>query len=397
VTKFFLGTHMPHWLGLTKATLFVSDRRLRRYKTLPKAQGELAVDSGGFTELRDHGRWATTTAEAYIDRVRRYRDQIGGLAWAAQMDWMCEPAIIHGGRIAGQTFVGTGLTIGEHQHRTVANLHNLRTLASADDVRIAPVLQGWAVDDYLRCAELFISSGIDLSTEPVVGIGSVCRRQGTKEAAEIIAAVTAAIPGIQLHGFGVKVSGLRDYGSTLASADSLAWSYAARRSPALPGCSHTTCANCPRYAFQWRHRVLAALAGNLTHTPPQEGRRMAATQVHSTRHQRLALAAFRDEAARIERNATIRWAYQQSTPIDAIAKIMGLTPARVRQIIAQSDNRAPLDDVRDLRRRWDIDHDPASRACADQIVANLVELATSVPSDLNESYRVGEGPLAEAA
>ena len=30
----------------------------------------------------------------YAARVRRYRDQIGRLAWAAPQDWMCEPAIL---------------------------------------------------------------------------------------------------------------------------------------------------------------------------------------------------------------------------------------------------------------------------------------------------------------
>ncbi|MEV6227889.1 ATP-binding cassette domain-containing protein [Saccharopolyspora shandongensis] len=58
---------------------------------------------------------------------------------------------------------------------------------------------------------------------------------------------------------------MRDYGSHLHSADSMAWSYAARRSPRLPGCTaHKNCANCPRFAFHWRERVLASLAGHAT-------------------------------------------------------------------------------------------------------------------------------------
>ena len=39
----------------------------------------------------------------------------------------------------------------------------------------------------------------------------------------------------------------------------MAWSYAARRAPALPGCTgHLNCANCLTYAARWRDRVLAA-------------------------------------------------------------------------------------------------------------------------------------------
>ncbi|MGF0320689.1 DUF7221 family queuine tRNA-ribosyltransferase-like protein [Nocardia fluminea] len=53
---------------------------------------------------------------------------------------------------------------------------------------------------------------------------------------------------------GIKTSGLGAYGDLLDSADSIAWSFRARRSPALPGCSHRSCANCRRFAVQWRAR-----------------------------------------------------------------------------------------------------------------------------------------------
>ncbi len=41
----------------------------------------------------------------------------------------------------------------------------------------------------------------------------------------------------------------------LESADSMAWSYDARRAPALAGCTHRNCANCLEYALRWRRRV----------------------------------------------------------------------------------------------------------------------------------------------
>lgn len=37
----------------------------------------------------------------------------------------------------------------------------------------------------------------------------------------------------------------------LVSADSLAWSYAARRQPPLPDCPHARCNNCIDWASQW--------------------------------------------------------------------------------------------------------------------------------------------------
>jgi hypothetical protein len=63
---------------------------------------------------------------------------------------------------------------------------------------------------------------------------------------------------VRLHGFGVK-TGLAPYADCLASADSLAWSFVARRAAPLPGCSHANCANCLRYAAAWRERALGRL------------------------------------------------------------------------------------------------------------------------------------------
>lgn len=257
--RFLLGTHQPGWLGKAGVPLFVPDTRLRPYKTLPRAIAPWALDSGGFTQLQKFGDW-TIPPEQYAARVRRYRDEIGQLAWAAPQDWMCEPLVIHGGiGPRGQAFAGTHLTVAEHQRRTVANLLHLRQIAP--DLPWIPVLQGYTRDEYEHCADLYHGAGIDLTGEPLVGLGSVCRRQATGEAHEIAAALHAR--GItRLHGFGVKTLGLAQYGHLLTSADSLAWSEDARHAPPLPGHSqrHINCANCPEYALRWRTRHIPGQA-----------------------------------------------------------------------------------------------------------------------------------------
>jgi hypothetical protein len=247
--RFYLGTHEPSWLARTEVPLFVSHRRLARQQALPRAVGRWALDSGGFTELSMHGRWETTPA-SYVAATRRYRDEVGGLDWAAPQDWMCEPFML----------AKSGLSVADHQARTVASVLELRALAP--DLPFVPVLQGWALADYLRCVALYADVGIDLAAEPVVGIGSVCRRQSETEIEDICAALAAE--GIRLHGFGVKTLGLR-YARHLHSADSMAWSYNARRHPPLPGHSrpgpgrprgHQSCANCLTWALHWRDRAL---------------------------------------------------------------------------------------------------------------------------------------------
>lgn len=244
---FYLGTHMPSWLGYFDEPLFISDRRLRNRVNLPHAVGRWALDSGGFTELSMHGSWANgPTPAEYVRRIRRYNRFIGGLDWAAPQDWMCENPIL----------AKTGLTVRAHQRRTIDNWYQLQE--HQPEVPIIPVVQGQTVDDYLRHVDLYLAAGLDLTEQPLVGVGSVCRRQATVEVTAIFEALHT-VGVTRLHGFGLKKLGIARNRHLLASADSLAWSFDARRKPPMDGCiGHRNCANCPRYALRWRGELLAA-------------------------------------------------------------------------------------------------------------------------------------------
>lgn len=135
------------------------------------------------------------TPEQYASEVRRWRDQVGRMQWAAIQDWMCEPFITE----------KTGLSVREHQHRTVESYHILSDLAP--DAHWMPVIQGWEYDDYFRCVELYALAGVNLAAAPVVGLGSVCRRQATRLAEDVIRDLRAM--GIRLHAFGFKLGGLK--------------------------------------------------------------------------------------------------------------------------------------------------------------------------------------------
>lgn len=255
MTDFFLGTHMPNWLATADVPLFVSHGRLRGYRMLPRAAAPWACDSRGFTELSMHGCW-TIPARTYAAAVRRYAADVGKLAWAAVQDWMCEPFIT----------AKTGLTVEDHQARTVASYLELRSLAP--DVPWTPVLQGWRPDDYRRHVDQYDRAGVDLRTLPVVGLGSVCRRQHTAEVEDLIRDLSSR--GLRLHGFGFKILGLGRLGSVLASADSMAWSFEARRlrRPTCGSTRHKNCANCLTFALAWRNKVLGALAAGSAPAQP---------------------------------------------------------------------------------------------------------------------------------
>jgi len=254
---FLLGTHKVQWLETAGVPLFISRRSFEKRKKYPRAIAPWCMDSSGFTELGMHGRWTFTHRE-YVAIVRRARDEVGMLMWAAICDWMCEDIIR----------AKTGLSTREHQERTIQSLLELRSMAP--DVPWTPVLQGQKKDDYLDHLEMYERAGVDLRLEPVVGLGSVCRRQATDEVVAIVRALSVA-HGINLHGFGVKTLGLRKVADLLTSADSTAWSAHARRRPSLPECAadpttnHKNCANCMRYAMAWRERAINGLADRWHH------------------------------------------------------------------------------------------------------------------------------------
>lgn len=257
---FYLGTHEVSWLGRTAVPMCVSRTRFERQKSYPRALGPWMLDSGGFTELSRHNGWTVSPA-SYVRTVRRLSDEVGGMVFVSPQDWMCEPDQLR----------RTGLTVAEHQRRTVDNFAEL--VALAPDLPFVPVLQGWAPADYARCVELYDAAGIDLAAYPTVGVGTVCRRQHTAEITEVLEAIAGLGLGLRLHGYGVKGQGLRRYAHLLVSADSLAWSFRARMAardraegegPPHP-CTHATCANCRIFAENWRSRLLASLpAGQLS-------------------------------------------------------------------------------------------------------------------------------------
>ena len=250
--RFFVGSHNASWiyndaLADQHVPIFVARQRLPKGKRLPAVR-DWALDSGAFTELQIHGMWRMGPEE-YADLVLDYSENIGRLIWAAPQDWMCEEVVIKGGRLNGMEFVGTGLSVQEHQERTVQNYLDLVALKGP----VIPVLQGYTEDEYHHCVDLYASAGVDLTKKPVTGIGSVCRRKNLPEAHRIIRSVTNR--GIPLHGFGLAKDAVEELRSVLTSADSLAWSIAARY--AKPTCNKPikNCANCWHAAASWWGQV----------------------------------------------------------------------------------------------------------------------------------------------
>ena len=218
VPRLYLGAPDAYWAtnGKARGPLFVSIKRWLKAKTAVRATVPVAIDSGAFTEISTHGRW-TISPEDYAAQVLAAAEAFGTVEWAAIQDWMCEPWIL----------AKTGLTVEEHQRRTVESFVTLRALAGGK-VRFMPVLQGFTIADYERCVELYRAAGVDLTQEPLVGLGSVCRRSGTVDLVTLLAQLRARFGLHRLHGFGVKSAGVLASVFSLKSCDSMSWSFQAR-------------------------------------------------------------------------------------------------------------------------------------------------------------------------
>jgi hypothetical protein len=105
--------------------------------------------------------------------------------------------------------------------------------------------------------------GVDLAALRLVGVGSICRRQDTGLAEELLRHLRSM--GIRLHAFGAKFGGLVRCADALTSADSLAWSFNGRKNRATV----KNGANSMDYALAWRRRLLTEFERV---TPDPQGR-----------------------------------------------------------------------------------------------------------------------------
>jgi hypothetical protein len=230
--RFFCGLHQPSDARHFEACVVSVNRLRRRQRPFPVA--DWIMDSGAFTELATFGAYRTSVA-TYAAEIRRWA-QNGHLLAAVAQDWMCEPWILQ----------KTGLSVVTHQQLTLDRYDALRAEETAG-VYVMPVLQGYRPAEYIDHLRHY---GTRLARGAWVGVGSVCKRNSQSRAIEaILLAIHEERPDLQLHGFGLKATALRSalVWDQLHTADSMAWSYHARKQGRNP--------NDWREAKRWIRRI----------------------------------------------------------------------------------------------------------------------------------------------
>ena len=213
---FYVGMHQPAQAQFIESPVMISYNRLRTRKSMIPGLSRWMLDSGAFSEVTTHGGYRDEP-EVYAAAVRRWAT-CGQLEAAVSQDYMCEPFVL----------VRTGLSIAEHQRLTIERYDALRALVG-EAAYLLPVLQGYLPEHY---AAHLIQYGERLRPGMWIGVGSVCKRNASvREIGAVLRAIKQARPDLALHGFGLKTTALqsREIRSLLHSADSMAWSFAARK------------------------------------------------------------------------------------------------------------------------------------------------------------------------
>lgn len=215
MTLFYTGTHvLQHAPYLERAFINVRVLRSKNRRSDIRANCWI-MDSGAFRELEIYGEFRTSV-EQYASEIKRW-SQFQGFELAVTQDYMCEPFMV----------ARTGLSVAEHQRLTIQRYDALARLVGAD--ALLPVLQGYSPAEYvLHLADY----GERLAPSIRVGVGSVCKRNNNPQVIlDVLEAIKTVRPDLRLHGFGLKKTALENARicSLLYSADSMAWSLAARR------------------------------------------------------------------------------------------------------------------------------------------------------------------------
>lgn len=211
--KFFIGLHQPSDAKHFDAA-FVSVGRLRKRKADFEV-GDWIMDSQAFRTIELHGGYPHPPEE-YAAQIRRWKT-CGNLLAAVTQDYMCEPFML----------AKTGLTVAEHQRLTIERYDAL--LRCDTGCYIMPVLQGYEPDEYVSHIRQY---GTRLWRGAWVGVGSICKRNSSPcLILDVLIAIKTERPDLKLHGFGLKTTALANgtIRALLETADSMAWSFAARR------------------------------------------------------------------------------------------------------------------------------------------------------------------------
>ncbi len=213
---FFTGLN-PRWQKYTflpaginvmysAAGFWDKDRQEWRRGKFQRHYGLRWLDLGGFTLLNKFGDYPFSVVNS-ANLIARLAPHFYGT-----MDYPCEPEI------------SRSLGLMSNEQRIVATVANAAELAEWEAQlpgQMVPVIQGYALNEYLYCLKLYQEAGL---IRDYMAVGSMCRRISNEELGNLIPAIYYAAQAAgctRLHFFGLKLSpDLEPYANMIYSRDS---------------------------------------------------------------------------------------------------------------------------------------------------------------------------------
>lgn len=218
--RFYVGLHQPSDAHHFDRCCIHIGRLMQRQK--PLGCEEILLDSQAFRVIELHGDHVLSPQQ-YAKAIEAVSKLCKKLV-AVTQDYMCEQYIFD----RRYEITGRRYSVTEHQFATIE-----RYLAIRDEldpaIELMPVLQGYAPIEYVRHIREY---GDLLPDGAWVGVGSVCKRNGSPDAIRsVLYAIKRYRPDLRLHGFGLKRTAISNLWirDALYSADSMAWSFAERK------------------------------------------------------------------------------------------------------------------------------------------------------------------------
>jgi hypothetical protein len=210
--RFYVGLHQPSDGKHFDHACFNWGRLADRKSHIGPCK--VILDSRAFTELFTFGYYRHDV-EQHAEMIR-HACTVANVEIAVAQDFMCEDAVL----------AKTHLSVFDHQNMTITRYDEL--LAQDLPCPIMPVLQGYSPGEYVQHIKQY---GDRLKPGAWVGVGSVCKRNANPLSVYmVLTAINFYRPDLRLHGFGLKRTALElpEVREMLFSADSTAWSFAAR-------------------------------------------------------------------------------------------------------------------------------------------------------------------------
>ncbi len=243
--KIYMGVWNIQQATVLRQFMYSVRRLKKRISAMPFRGLDWILDSGGFSEININGKYSFTVNE-YLRLVELHQPRM-----FFNMDYVCESNALN----------KTGLTIKQHQEKTTNNQIKIMDIYNKFNIKgqFAGCIQGFEIEEYLSHIDSLKEHGL---ITPIMGIGSICRRNSINQILNIIKAIKKEVPKTKLHGFGIKtqILNMPSVYNDLYSCDSMSWSLSGRnqKTKMCINCKYPnskSCGNCHYYLINYYNKI----------------------------------------------------------------------------------------------------------------------------------------------